>query len=191
VSVEIRPARDSDREEVWAIFHAVEAAGDAYAFEPDISREEALEYWFAPTHHCVYGGGRRADRGGIYHEAEPAGTRLTCRECRVHGRAGGSLPGSGAKDGRALACRGAPVGLSRDAIQTWWYPRTRRQYDCGKGWALRSSRRCRMASGIRSSATWTRTSCSGNSKASDKWVGKFSVIRYHRALDLLRSHLCN
>jgi ribosomal protein S18 acetylase RimI-like enzyme len=42
----IRAASDSDRDAIWEIFHEVVAAGDTYAFDPNISREDALAYWF-------------------------------------------------------------------------------------------------------------------------------------------------
>ncbi len=42
----IRPATDRDRDAIWKIFHEVIAAGDTYGFEPEMSREEALAYWF-------------------------------------------------------------------------------------------------------------------------------------------------
>ncbi len=46
MSFTIRPASESDGEAIWAIFHAVVAAGDTYTFAPDTPREEALAYWF-------------------------------------------------------------------------------------------------------------------------------------------------
>ena len=47
-AMKIRPATDADREAIWNIFHEVVAAGDTYALDPNISREDALAYWFAP-----------------------------------------------------------------------------------------------------------------------------------------------
>jgi ribosomal protein S18 acetylase RimI-like enzyme len=47
----IRPAKDSDRDAIWEIFHEVVAAGDTYSIDPDISREAALAYWFRPDTH--------------------------------------------------------------------------------------------------------------------------------------------
>jgi L-amino acid N-acyltransferase YncA len=44
----IRPAVESDRDAIWNIFHEIVAAGDTYAFDPGISRDEALAYWFRP-----------------------------------------------------------------------------------------------------------------------------------------------
>ena len=50
----IRPAADADRDAIWNIFHRIVAAGDTYAFDPGMSREEALAYWFqAGTHTYV------------------------------------------------------------------------------------------------------------------------------------------
>jgi L-amino acid N-acyltransferase YncA len=42
----IRPARESDRDAIWEIVHEVIAAGDTYPFDPKMSREDALAYWF-------------------------------------------------------------------------------------------------------------------------------------------------
>jgi L-amino acid N-acyltransferase YncA len=42
----IRPATHADDEAIWRIFHAVIAPGDTYLFDPRMSREDALAYWF-------------------------------------------------------------------------------------------------------------------------------------------------
>jgi ribosomal protein S18 acetylase RimI-like enzyme len=42
----IRLATESDRDAVWNIFHEVVASGDTYAIHSNISREDALGYWF-------------------------------------------------------------------------------------------------------------------------------------------------
>ena len=49
--MKIRPAIDADREAIWNILHEVVAAGDTYALDPNISREDAMAYWFAPATH--------------------------------------------------------------------------------------------------------------------------------------------
>ena len=50
----IRPAATADHDAIWDIFRTVISGGDAYVFEPDTSREEALAYWFrAGTHTYV------------------------------------------------------------------------------------------------------------------------------------------
>jgi ribosomal protein S18 acetylase RimI-like enzyme len=47
----IRPATKADRDAVWNIFREVVATGDTYALDPNISRDDALAYWFAPGTH--------------------------------------------------------------------------------------------------------------------------------------------
>src|SRR5262249_36502110 len=42
----IRAATEADRDAAWNIFHEIIASGDTYAFDPQMSREEALAYWF-------------------------------------------------------------------------------------------------------------------------------------------------
>ena len=44
--MKIRAAAEADRAAIWKIFHEVVAAGDTYAIDPNISREEALAYCF-------------------------------------------------------------------------------------------------------------------------------------------------
>src|SRR4030095_11558809 len=44
--VEIRAATAADRDAIWNIFREVVAAGDTYAFDPGMSRQDALGYWF-------------------------------------------------------------------------------------------------------------------------------------------------
>ena len=52
--LKLRPATKPDRDPVWDIFHAIVTAGDTYAFDPKMSRDEALAYWFrADTHTYV------------------------------------------------------------------------------------------------------------------------------------------
>ncbi|HEX8897755.1 MAG TPA: GNAT family N-acetyltransferase [Chthoniobacterales bacterium] len=43
----IRPAIDPDRDAVWKIFQATIAPGDAFVYDPNTPREEAMAYWFA------------------------------------------------------------------------------------------------------------------------------------------------
>jgi ribosomal protein S18 acetylase RimI-like enzyme len=59
----IRSAAETDRGAIWKIFHEVVAAGDTYAFEPWISREEALAYWFGPGTY-TYVAEQRAESAG-------------------------------------------------------------------------------------------------------------------------------
>jgi ribosomal protein S18 acetylase RimI-like enzyme len=48
----IRRATGKDREAIWQIIHAVVRRRDTYAFNPDISRRQALAYWFSPKTRC-------------------------------------------------------------------------------------------------------------------------------------------
>jgi L-amino acid N-acyltransferase YncA len=51
MEIEIRRAAEDDREAIWKIFHEVVAAGDTYAIDPKITREDALAYWWAKNAH--------------------------------------------------------------------------------------------------------------------------------------------
>ena len=45
--VTIREATDRDRDAIWEIFRATVAPGDAFVYDPNTPREEAMAYWFA------------------------------------------------------------------------------------------------------------------------------------------------
>lgn len=45
--MKIRAAAQADCVAIWKIFHEVVAAGDTYAIDPEMSREDALAYWFS------------------------------------------------------------------------------------------------------------------------------------------------
>lgn len=47
----LRPATRADDEAIWEIFRAVTAPGDAFVFDPQMPREEALAYWFHAENH--------------------------------------------------------------------------------------------------------------------------------------------
>src|SRR5438046_10001141 len=49
--MEIRAVTRADRDAIWKIFHEIVAAGDTYALDPRMSREDALAYWFAAGTH--------------------------------------------------------------------------------------------------------------------------------------------
>ena len=46
----IRPAQPSDRDAIWLILERTIRAGDTYPLPRDLSREDALLYWFSPEH---------------------------------------------------------------------------------------------------------------------------------------------
>jgi ribosomal protein S18 acetylase RimI-like enzyme len=41
----VRAAKDADREAIWSIIEPVIRAGDSYAIDKDITKEDALRYW--------------------------------------------------------------------------------------------------------------------------------------------------
>src|SRR5206468_2857668 len=43
----IRVATDADRDAIWEIFRATVAPGDAFVYDPNTPRAEAMAYWFA------------------------------------------------------------------------------------------------------------------------------------------------
>jgi L-amino acid N-acyltransferase YncA len=47
----IRPANAADHDAIWKMFHDVIAAGDVFAFDPDMPRAEALAYWCGTGRH--------------------------------------------------------------------------------------------------------------------------------------------
>ena len=47
----IRGATDSDRHAIWEIFQAVISAGDTYPLDRNVSRDDALAYWFQCNAH--------------------------------------------------------------------------------------------------------------------------------------------
>jgi GNAT superfamily N-acetyltransferase len=65
-------ATESDRDAIWDIFHRVVTAGDTYAFDPNISREDALAYWFRPDTHTYV-----AKREPVGDEVAVPGKRTT------------------------------------------------------------------------------------------------------------------
>jgi L-amino acid N-acyltransferase YncA len=58
----IRPATNKDHEAIWDIFHAVVAPGDTYSLDPQMSREDALAYWFGAATHNVDAASSRVRR---------------------------------------------------------------------------------------------------------------------------------
>jgi ribosomal protein S18 acetylase RimI-like enzyme len=46
-SLQIRTAKNEDRDAIWAIFLQIVERGDTYAFDPAISKQEALAYWMS------------------------------------------------------------------------------------------------------------------------------------------------
>jgi ribosomal protein S18 acetylase RimI-like enzyme len=49
--MKIRLAIEADRDAIWKIVNEVVGADDTYALDSNMSREDALAYWFAPGTH--------------------------------------------------------------------------------------------------------------------------------------------
>ena len=82
----IRPATVEDEDAVWAMLEPVFRAGDTYAVDPDISRADALDYWFRRTPH-VYIAEDEAPRGTFYiRKNYPGGGAHVCNCGYVTGR---------------------------------------------------------------------------------------------------------
>ena len=48
----IRPAEARDADAIWAILEPILRAGETYCLPRDISREDALDYWWGGGHDC-------------------------------------------------------------------------------------------------------------------------------------------
>ena len=82
--MKICPATEADRDAIWKIFREVVAAGDTYALDPNISREDALAYWFAlGTHTYVAEGDAVAD--GVVVPGKPTASSTIIRARQVLG----------------------------------------------------------------------------------------------------------
>ena len=109
-SMKIRPATDADRNAIWTIFHHVVAAGDTYALDPQMSREDALAYWFAPgTHTYVAEGDAVGD--GVAVPGKPTASPTIIRAPQILGtyilRPNGSGGGSHVANAGFMVSAGA------------------------------------------------------------------------------------
>jgi len=62
----IRPTSDADDEPVWQIIEPMIRAGETYPLPRDLSRTDALRYWFDPNHH-VFVAEENGDIVGTYY----------------------------------------------------------------------------------------------------------------------------
>src|SRR5438093_11088425 len=62
--MKIRAATEADRDVIWKIFHEIVATGDTYAFDPKMSREQALAYSFRADAHTYVAELDRQSVGG-------------------------------------------------------------------------------------------------------------------------------
>jgi ribosomal protein S18 acetylase RimI-like enzyme len=69
----IRRAEDKDRDAIWRILEPILRAGEVFAFPADWSREQALGYWFAPSHEVFVFEDTGAVLGSYYLRANQQG----------------------------------------------------------------------------------------------------------------------
>lgn len=89
--IHLRPATQADDPDLWAMLEPVFRAGDTYAIDTDISREDALAYWLSARAYIAEGDGRafgtyyirRNQQGGGSHVCN-AGF-VTARGAEGHG----------------------------------------------------------------------------------------------------------
>lgn len=62
----IRPATDADRPAIWDALQPVIRAGETLALPRDMTREDALAYWFEPGHEVFVADVDSGELGGTY-----------------------------------------------------------------------------------------------------------------------------
>ena len=62
----IRPATGADHPALWSILKPVFRAGDTYAIDPAITREDALEFWCGGSHTAYLAQAAEAPLGSYY-----------------------------------------------------------------------------------------------------------------------------
>lgn len=68
-----RPATKADNDALWAMLRPVFRAGDTYAIDPDITREDALAYWCGPEREVWVFEGGEGVVGSYYLKPNAAG----------------------------------------------------------------------------------------------------------------------
>ena len=77
----IRPATSSDRDAIWEILEPMIRRGDTYTLPRDMSREQALEYWFAPGKETFVWEENRAVLGTYFLKANQQGGGAHVANC--------------------------------------------------------------------------------------------------------------
>ena len=130
VRATIRDATPADHDAVWAIFHAVVAAGDSFAFPDDTSREDAVSYWFAPAAHVRVAevGGRAVGSYTLRPNHPGRGAHVANGAYLVDPKARGlgvgqALGEDSVREGRRLGYRGLQfnivVATNEPAVRLW------------------------------------------------------------------------
>lgn len=73
MSVTIRAAAEADHDAIWAMLEPMIRAGETYTLPCDMSREDALAYWFTPGHQVFVAELNGAVAGTYYLRANQRG----------------------------------------------------------------------------------------------------------------------
>ena len=109
-AVTIRPAEAGDHDAIWSILEPTIRAGETYTLPPDLSREQAMEYWFARGHEVFVAALDGEVAGTYFLQANQQGGGAHVANC-------GYMTARRAM-GRGLAARCARIrwrGLAREA----------------------------------------------------------------------------
>lgn len=71
--MEIRPATPADGDAIWTLLEPAFRAGDSYAIDPEITRDDALAYWLGPSHRAFVAHEGAAALGTFYLRANQGG----------------------------------------------------------------------------------------------------------------------
>ena len=71
--MEIRPATPADGDAIWSMLEPAFRAGDSYAIDAGIRREDGLAYWLGPTHRAFLAHEAGAAVGTFYLRANQGG----------------------------------------------------------------------------------------------------------------------
>ncbi len=102
--LDIRPAADADKAEIWKILGPVIQAGETYPLPRDWSENEAMTYWFSPQHKVFVAEEHGAALGTYYLRANNLGGGAHVANC-------GYVVGPAAR-GRGVARRMCSHSLS-------------------------------------------------------------------------------
>jgi len=126
----IRPATDSDCDAIWRIFHDVIAVGETYPIDSNISRDDALAYWFQRGAHVFVGENNGEIIGSytLHPNQSGAGAHVANAGFIVSGNsrgqgAGRSMGEHCLKEARRLGFRGMQfnfvVATNEGAVRLW------------------------------------------------------------------------
>ena len=121
----IREATEADWPAIWALFRAVVAEGDVFAYDEETT-EDTAQTLVRSAGDLPRRGGEWNDHRHLLRAAQPAGSRQSRGQRRLHGRAAGAAGGWPARLS-AFDRNGPPGSASRRCSSTLsWPPIARR-----------------------------------------------------------------